>query len=176
MLFCKCSSFLDFSGGDYNLMGNIFAQFPISHMFSFTFCVTVILFFSLFFFLLLFLAWGNIWQVFFLLLFIIFISLFIQSAMRNSAGSEMENVTCIDLETVTWLDQAVERVRVCANNMHVYAEWMCKCRHFWCDCWFLFWRCEKEGPQLNDCDYCGNGHDFIVMYLACWQAMTDLDL
>lgn len=35
-------------GRDYNFMGNIFAQFPVSHKFSFTFCVGVILFFSLF--------------------------------------------------------------------------------------------------------------------------------
>lgn len=64
MLFSKCSSFLYSSGGDYNFMGNLFAQFPISHKFSFTsFCVFVIWFFFVFFYYH-FCAWGKYRQVF----------------------------------------------------------------------------------------------------------------
>lgn len=144
MLFCKCSSFLDSSGGDYNFMGNIFAQFPISHKFSFTFYVCVFVF-SFQFFIVLTLSLRKCPKglSFFMSHFCFYVTVYSE---QDGELSRLWNGECdlywpqncyvIGPDSEKW-------ACVYINNMHVYAEWMCLCGCLRCDCWFLVWWCEK---------------------------------
>lgn len=181
MLFCKCSSFLDSSGGGYNLMGNIFAQFPISHKFSFTFCVGVILLFCLFFIVII--SCLRKYPTGLSFLFFLFSCFFLCNCLFRAWWGTQQA-----LKWRMWLALTSKLLRDWTRQLKV-----CMCAQTICMC------------MLNECvnvDISGatvgsfsegvkrrkrglNSMTAITVAMvmislrciqACWQAMTDLDL